>query len=81
MQSSVLGPDGKLFNPGGGYTYTDCALLIGRWKPDGRIAWEASGRVKADPARSSRGLIEPTMAELADGSLIMIMRGQQRPHP
>ena len=75
VQSSVLGPDGKLFNPGGGYTYTDCALLIGRWKPDKRIAWEASERVKADPARSSRGLIEPTLAELTDGSLIMVMRG------
>ena len=75
VQSSSIGPDGELYNPTGGHTYTDCALLIGRWKNDGRITWEASERVKADPARSSRGFIEPTLAELVDGSLIMVMRG------
>ena len=32
-------------------------------------------RVQADPKRSSRGMIEPTLAELPDGRILMVMRG------
>lgn len=75
VQSAPTGPDGRYWNPGGGYTYTDAMALHGRWKPDGRLAWTASDRVKADPSRSTRGLIEPTLAQLPDGRILMIMRG------
>ena len=75
IQSSPVGPDGEYHNPGAGFTWTDCMLLMGSWKPDGGIAWTASERVCGDPERTSRGLIEPTIAELDDGSLIMVMRG------
>jgi hypothetical protein len=39
------------------------------------IEWERSQMVKIDPALSSRGLCEPAIAELADGSLLMVCRG------
>lgn len=63
---SPLGPDGKYFNPGGGYTYTDAAVLRGRWREggkgsggrdggDARIDWELSALVQGDPAKSTRG--------------------------
>jgi len=81
VQSSPLGPDGVYFNPGGGYTYTDCLVLLGRWQPDGRLAWTASRRISGDPARSTRGMIEPTLAELADGTLIAVMRGSNDQRP
>jgi len=81
VQSSPAGPDGHYANPGAGYTYTDCMLLIGRWSDDCRIRWTASERIVGDPDRSTRGMIEPTIAELADGSLIMVMRGSNDARP
>ena len=75
VQSTPVGADGEYHNPGAGYTYTDCLLLIGRWAEDGRLRWSCSERVCGDPERTTRGLIEPTIAELADGRLLMVMRG------
>lgn len=73
--SSPVGPDGEYWNPGGGLHYTDGLILIGRWRQDGRIAWTASETIVGDPARTTRGLSEPTIAELADGSFIAVLRG------
>jgi len=81
VQSSPVGPDGEYHNPGAGYTYTDCLLLFGRWKPDGRLAWTASERIVGDPEKTTRGLIEPTIAELDDGSILMVMRGSNDARP
>lgn len=69
-----LGPDGRLHNPGGGYTWHDSGVIRGRWQAD-RVAWEPGGMVQADPARSTRGFDEPTLAELADGRVLMVLRG------
>ena len=76
-----LGPDGTYFNPGGGYTYTDAAVLRGQWRSDGRIDWELSARVAGDPARATRGMDEPTVAPLADGRLVMVLRGSNGGKP
>lgn len=65
----------------GVYTFTDCLVLMGRWQPDGRLTWRASQRIRGDAARSTRGWIEPTIAELADGSLLMAMRGSNDGKP
>ena len=45
------------------------------WQPDGTMAWTASERIVADPAQTTRGVLEPTIAFLADGRLMMVMRG------
>lgn len=74
-QISTAGPDGIYRNPGGGYTFTDAAVIRGRWKPDLSIAWELSQRVAVDPLKSTRGMIEPTLGVLADGRVLMVMRG------
>ncbi len=81
VQSSPVGADGEYYNPGAGFTYTDCLLLIGRWCADGRLTWSCSERVCGDPERTTRGLIEPTIAELADGRLLMVMRGSNDARP
>jgi hypothetical protein len=73
-QTTPLGPDGKLWNPSGGHTYTDVLLFSGSWTNAHHLTWQAS-RVKGDPARSTRGLIEPTLAEFPDGRILMVMRG------
>ena len=75
VQSTPVGPDGTYHNPGAGYTYTDCLMLMGTWRNDGRLDWTCSERIVGDPERTTRGVIEPTIAELADGSILMVMRG------
>jgi hypothetical protein len=74
-QTTPLGPDGKLSNPGGGWTYTDVLVLIGTWTNDQHLLWHASQRVVGDPKRTTRGVIEPTLAEFPDGRILMVMRG------
>ncbi|HCK10300.1 MAG TPA: hypothetical protein DHW45_10530 [Candidatus Latescibacteria bacterium] len=74
VQSTPVGPDGGYHNPGLGFTYTDCMLLKGVWQADLRLSWTCSNRIVADPTRTTRGLIEPTIAELTNGSILMIMR-------
>jgi hypothetical protein len=74
-QACVLGNDGKLSKPGGVLTYTDVRVLIGTWTKDDHLDWDAAEPVSIDPARSTRGMIEPTLAELPDGAILMVMRG------
>ena len=81
VQAGHVDANGDYSSPGGGYTYTDCLLLMGRWQTDGRLAWRCSTRVMGDPARSTRGMIEPTLAELEGGRLLMVMRGSNDKHP
>jgi hypothetical protein len=79
---SPVGPDGHYYNPGGGYTYSDAAVLRGHWAVDGRhMEWELSQLVKGDPQRSTRGMDEPTVAPLADGRLLMVIRGSNDKKP
>ena len=81
VQVSPVGADGFYTNPGGGYTYTDALVLLGRWKSSGQIAWECSSRIVGDPARSTRGMVEPTIVELDDGRILCVMRGSNDTRP
>jgi hypothetical protein len=74
-QTTLAGKDGELLNPGGGFTYTDVIVLIGTWTDNNRISWKMSQRVQADPKKSTRGMIEPTLLEMDDGRILMVMRG------
>lgn len=75
VQISPVGPDGNYCPRGTGFTDTDCAVIRGIWRDDLHIDWELAGMVIADPERTSRGLIEPTLARLTDGRILMVMRG------
>ncbi|MHB9132287.1 MAG: sialidase family protein [Armatimonadota bacterium] len=74
-QITPVDGNGEYANPGVGFTYHHAVVLRGRWQADGRLAWELSAQVAADPARTTRGLFEPTLAQLADDRLLMVMRG------
>ena len=78
---SPLGGDGKLYNPSGAYTYHDSGVLIGQWRGQQRLEWEMGERIKADPARATRGMDEPTLAELAGGRILLVMRGSNDKRP
>lgn len=72
--------EGRLYNPGGGYTWTDAMVLHGRWS-GGKLVWRASEPVKGDPRRCTRGMDEPTLAQLPNGRLMMVMRGSNDKKP
>jgi hypothetical protein len=74
-QATLLGPGTTLRNPGDGWTYTDVRVIRGKWQKDGSISWVDSARVEADPKQTTRGVIEPTLAQLKDGRILMVMRG------
>jgi hypothetical protein len=74
-QFTPLTLDGTLWNPSGGHTFTEVVVLIGSWARGGHLKWEASQHLCGDPARTTRGLIEPTLAEFPDGRILMVMRG------
>jgi len=71
---STVGPDDNYYRPSGAYTYTAGGVLIGTWRDDGRLDWDFSELVTLAPERSLRGAIEPTLAELPDGRILMVLR-------
>jgi len=75
VEITPLGPDGKLYNPGGGYTYHYSAVLHARWESKTELSWTLSEPIEGDPARTTRGALEPTIARLKDGRFLMILRG------
>jgi len=75
IQINPIGPDGQPANPGGGYTYHEAGVLIGTWLPDHRIQWDLSDYIANDPRRSTRGCVEPTVAQFPDGRILMVLRG------
>ena len=81
VQITPTGPDGEYYNPGGGYTYHDAAVLIGKWNEREQIDWTVSERVVGDPSRSTRGMLEPTVAEFPDGRILMVLRGSNHRKP
>lgn len=44
IQITPVGPDGDYYNPGGGYTYHDSAVLIGVWNDRDQLNWTLSER-------------------------------------
>ncbi|MCC7153873.1 MAG: exo-alpha-sialidase [Bryobacterales bacterium] len=80
LSVSPRAADGSLYNPGGGYTYHDAAVLHGKWRGD-ELRWKLGGMVKGDPQRTTRGLPEPTLARLSRGRILMVMRGSNDRKP
>jgi len=61
---------------GGEQTTCGVRCAIGTWDEGaGDYAWEVSGLIAVPLEWSGRGLMEPTVAELADGRLVMGLRG------
>jgi hypothetical protein len=75
-----VGSDGKLYNPGGGYTWHDTAVLHLRWRNNDLLP-KLSDFILGDPAVSTRGFVEPTIAEIDGGRLLLVMRGSNDKKP
>ncbi len=55
-------------------------VIMGERKADGNWAWRLSERMTLPMEVTSRGLFEPTVAELGDGRVAVIMRGDNSGH-
>lgn len=76
MQMPPLAPSGDgFYNPGGGWYWLESKVLIGRWAKDNHIVWDVSEAIEGDGNRTARGLYEPTLAQLPDGTILCVMRG------
>jgi hypothetical protein len=54
--------------------------FVGKWDPKTQdYNWKAGKRVEISPYLSSRGLMEPEVAELKDGRLLIVWRGSDTP--
>ncbi len=83
-QVCPVGPDGHYVNPGGGYSYHEAAVLIGRWSEssdDLKVTWRLSPFIQNDPAKSTRGAVEPTISQFQDGRILMVLRGSNDVKP
>ena len=78
---SPLDSAGKLFNPAGAYTYHDSGVLVGRWRDGKKLEWEMGELIQGDPTRATRGMDEPTVAQLGDGRVLMVIRGSNDKRP
>lgn len=76
IQVQTVGEDGQLLNPTGmGFFKSGC--ILGSWNAD-RLCydWELCSTFAEVPLeQSTRGVYEPSLQELADGRLIMMLRG------
>jgi hypothetical protein len=55
--------------------------IIGEYEDDGSIRWTLGWPVAVDPEKTSRGLDENTLAELRDGRIAMVCRGDNSMFP
>lgn len=79
-QISPIGPSGVYENPGGGYTYGNTGIIEGTWT-DGSLSWQLKAVIEGDPECTTRGLLEPTLAELSPGKILAVMRGSNDSRP
>jgi hypothetical protein len=73
--------NGNLALLGGSWDYANAAVLVGTWNADKTIRWDLSHLVMADPTKTTRGFSEPTIAEMPDGRILMVMRGSNDVKP
>lgn len=74
IQIAELDENGELFQPYDTPFYQS-RVLIGKWKADMQISWEISDPARLSPAKTTRGVFEPTLAHIPDGRLLMVLRG------
>lgn len=75
FQTSMFDENGKVYNPGGGYTYQYSRVLHGRFLNNGEIEWFGiSNDVITSPDESTRGMLEPAISLMPDNRILMVMR-------
>lgn len=74
MSKTVHGPDGELYNPANSWMWTEIQVLHGFWLEGGKIEWHAGPVIRLTPAQATRGICEPALTLLSDGTVMTVMR-------
>ena len=75
-QFTPFTPEGKpVIHPISNKYDKHALVMIGQYGQDGNLTWKASQTVPGNPAKTSRGLYEPMIAQLRNGLIAMICRG------
>lgn len=81
-QSHMMGDDGKPLHYKGCWSPAGVIVhVLGDYRNDGSIGWKLSSPVVPNLENTSRGFYEPAIAELCDGRLAMILRGDNSMFP
>jgi len=80
IEMSVLDADGTVYNP---YRWDHSQVAVLAARRDGDAwTWDCAPPLRADAhSQSTRGLCEPTLAELEDGRTLLVMRGANASRP
>jgi len=80
FEMSVLDADGTVYNPYR-WDHSQVVVLIARRYGDA-WTWDCAPPLRLDAhSQSTRGLCEPTLAELEDGRILLVMRGANASRP
>ncbi|MBM3501123.1 MAG: hypothetical protein FJX74_20925 [Armatimonadetes bacterium] len=80
LELSALDDTGAVYDPHG-WDFSQVVVLVGTRRRGG-YEWWSSAPLRVDAfTESTRGMSEPTLGKLADGSLIMLMRGSNSFRP
>jgi len=79
--SILIGDDGQPVQYPGYHAALETALVIRGLRTADGWDWELGDTIHVDPEKSSRGYSENALAELADGRLAMVMRGDNGAYP
>lgn len=73
----------EIYNPADAYLFGDSGVLIGKWTGDFKdIEWQFGKWLRIDHQLSTRGLFEPSVAEVKVGErFAMVMRGSNHTKP
>lgn len=67
----------RIYNPADAFLFGDSGVLIGKWNREANdLIWSFGNWLRIDHNRSTRGLFEPSLAELDGGErYVMVARG------
>ena len=74
FQIRELDGNGEPFQPYG-VPFCQSRVAIGRWQDETTIRWELSEAARLSPERTTRGVLEPTLARMPHGRMLMVLRG------
>ena len=74
-QMTLSGDNGSFYIPKRSRDYFAAVVLIAKWTESRMLEFDISNPIILEPEKSTRGSIEPTIIELENGRILMVVRG------
>jgi hypothetical protein len=81
MRPMIDANNRHVFYPGCWAPMDEALEIIGDYRADGSLSWQLGEPIRISPATSSRGLDENAVAELGDGRIAAVCRGDNSMFP